>query len=90
MIQTASLSQQIEQALKAEILAGNYEPGQRIGIEELSENWGVSITPVRDAVKQLEKSGLVEVISRRGVYVSQVDWRTFRNVSPWTSGSHPY
>ena len=43
MIQTASLSQQIEETLKAEILAGNFEPGQRITIEELSENWGVSI-----------------------------------------------
>ena len=80
MIQTASLSEQIEQALKSEILAGNFEPGQRIAVEELSENWGVSITPVRDAVKQLEKVGLVKVMSRRGVYVTTVDWRTFEDV----------
>lgn len=80
MIQTASLSEQIEQELKSEILAGNFEPGQRIAIEELSENWGVSITPVRDAVKQLEKVGLVKIVSRRGVYVSTVDWRTFENI----------
>ncbi|RME63935.1 MAG: GntR family transcriptional regulator [Caldilineae bacterium] len=79
-IQTASLSQQIEEALKSEILAGRYKPGERIPLEELADKWGVSITPVRDAVKRLEKIGFVTVVPRRGVYASTVDWRTFENV----------
>ncbi|GAB4564213.1 MAG: GntR family transcriptional regulator [Anaerolineae bacterium] len=80
MIQTASLSQQIEEALKAEILSGRFKPGERIPLEELAEQWGVSITPVRDAVKRLEKAGLVNVLPRRGVYTAVVDWNTFENV----------
>jgi DNA-binding GntR family transcriptional regulator len=80
MIRTESLSEQIERELHDEILCGHFAPGQRLPIEELSERWGVSTTPVRDAVKRLETAGLLEVIPRRGVYVATIDQKTFKHV----------
>lgn len=79
-IETASLSEQVENALKEEILAGTYLPGQRISPEDLCVKWGVSITPVRDAIKRLEAKGLLKVVPRRGVYVTTVDKRLFKNI----------
>ncbi|GIV80321.1 GntR family transcriptional regulator [Litorilinea aerophila] len=80
IVETTSLSEQIEDALKAEILAGRYRPGQRISPDELRDRWGVSITPVRDAIRRLESIGLVKVLPRRGVYVATIDKKSFKNI----------
>ncbi len=80
MLQTASLSEQIEEALRQEILSGRLAPGQRIDISKLCAAWDVSSTPIRDAVRRLEMRGLVEVSPRRGVFVSTFDSKTFKNV----------
>jgi DNA-binding GntR family transcriptional regulator len=80
MIQTASLSEQIQRELKADILSGELLPGQRLGIEDLARRWNVSTSPVRDAINRLEAAGLVRVAPRRGVYVSTLDQRTFKHV----------
>ena len=80
MIDTTSLSRQVENTLRDEILAGKLTPGQRIGIDELAARWGVSSTPVRDAVKRLEQAGFIEISPRRGVNVAQLDHRTFKQV----------
>lgn len=80
MINTASLSQQVEDTLRDEILSGKLAPGQRIAIDELAARWGVSSTPVRDAVKRLEQAGFVEISPRRGINVAQLDCRTFKHV----------
>lgn len=80
MIDTTPLGEQIEQALKQEILTGALVPGQRIAIEEFAEKWGTSSTPVRDAVKRLESKGFLKVAPRRGIYVTQLDWQTFKEI----------
>jgi DNA-binding GntR family transcriptional regulator len=80
MIDTTSLSRQVENTLRDEILAGKLRPGQRIGIDELAARWGVSSTPVRDAVKRLEQAGFIEISPRRGVNIAQLDCRTFKHV----------
>jgi DNA-binding GntR family transcriptional regulator len=80
MIDTTSLSRQVENTLRDEILSGKLTPGQRIGIDELAARWGVSSTPVRDAVKRLEQAGFIEISPRRGVNIAQLDCRTFKHV----------
>jgi DNA-binding GntR family transcriptional regulator len=80
MIDTTSLSRQVENTLRDEILAGKLRPGQRIGIDELAARWGVSSTPVRDAVKRLEQAGFIEINPRRGINIAQLDCRTFKHV----------
>jgi DNA-binding GntR family transcriptional regulator len=80
MFNTVSLSEQVQKALKKEILSGPLEPGQRIDLRAYAKLWNVSPTPLRDAVKQLETQGLVEVSPRRGVFVSKVDRQELKNI----------
>ncbi|RRR98393.1 GntR family transcriptional regulator [Glycomyces terrestris] len=46
-------------ALRADLMAGKYEPGKRLGEERLAGNYGVSRTPVREALSRLSADGLV-------------------------------
>ena len=76
----SSLSEQAENALRAQILAGQLEPGQRIDLNVYRRAWSISITPLRDAVRSLESAGLVEVAPRRGVFVAQLDRNALREI----------
>lgn len=58
--------------LKMRILRGDIEPGTRLMEVKLSEEMGVSRTPIREAIRQLEKEGLVSIEPRRGAYASEV------------------
>lgn len=51
-------------------LSGNrYSPGDKISVEELSRELGVSRTPLWGAINRLEAEGIVEVVPRLGVYL---------------------
>ena len=80
MFEKSSLGEQVAEALKNEILSGRLAPKQRIDIGRYASDWNVSSTPMRDAVKQLEAAGLVEVSPRRGVYVSEIDRQELREI----------
>jgi DNA-binding GntR family transcriptional regulator len=69
-----------EGALKREILSGNLLPGQRVDMNEYATQWGISNTPIRDALARLEQVGFVKVYPRRGVYVSRIDQKTFKDI----------
>jgi len=60
----------IAAALRARILRGELGGGSRLDIDEIAAAHGVSRTPVRDALKQLETEGLVRVFPYRGVEVT--------------------
>jgi DNA-binding GntR family transcriptional regulator len=53
------------------ILAGRHEPGERLGEAELAELTETSRTPIREALRQLEMEGLVEVLPHRGARVAE-------------------
>ena len=55
------------------IMRGELEPGERLFEDRLAEQLGVSRNPVREAIRALEGTGLVEVLPRRGAYVSKID-----------------
>lgn len=59
---------------------GALEPGQRVSIEFLADMFGISRTPVREAVQRLELEGLVEVIPRIGVRVRSITLDESRDV----------
>jgi DNA-binding GntR family transcriptional regulator len=80
MVIVSSLSEQIEEAIKDEIVSGRLAAGQRLSIDELAARWGVSSMPVRDAVKRLETVGFVDVAPRRGVFVSAFGRERFKNI----------
>ena len=59
-------------ALREAIHSGKLLPGERLMEIPLSEQLGVSRTPVREAIRKLELEGLVHVIPRRGAVVAEI------------------
>lgn len=62
----------VYEQLKMQILTGKITPGTRMMEVDLADNMGVSRTPVREAIRKLEKEGLVVIEPRRGAYVSDI------------------
>ena len=54
------------------VLEGELKPGSRLPLRELAEHIGLSIQPIRDAIKMLERDGLVETESHHGATVTQI------------------
>ena len=59
--------------LRTAIIGGEFPPGVRLRTEALSERFGTSRTPVREALVLLEGDGLVEIEPRRGAVVRSFD-----------------
>ncbi len=59
--------------LRSHILTGELPPGQRLNLDEIAQQSGVSRMPVRDALKQLEAEGLVNIYPQRGIEVSALN-----------------
>lgn len=55
--------------LQKDILTGKLKPGEKLTEQNLCKTYGVSRTPVREALRQLETDGLVENILNRGAFV---------------------
>jgi DNA-binding GntR family transcriptional regulator len=62
-------AQQIAEVLRSSIIAGRYEPGERLIEATLSTELGTSRGPVREALRQLENEGLVMSFPYRGAVV---------------------
>jgi DNA-binding GntR family transcriptional regulator len=60
----------LREALEDDIVAGRLRPGQRLDEVSLAERFGVSRTPIREALIQLSASGLVDIRPRRGAHVT--------------------
>lgn len=70
VIRTSRLYEQIVQQIEDSILKGHLKPGDQLPAErELAQQFGVSRTAVREAVKALREKGLVEAYSGRGTFV---------------------
>ncbi|MBB2893911.1 GntR family transcriptional regulator [Flexivirga oryzae] len=57
------------------VLGGSYEPGMALSEVRLAEHFDVSRTPIREALKQLQVEGLVEIRPKVGTFVRQVSRR---------------
>ena len=66
------LREVVYEELKMQILKGSIIPGTRMMEVELAEEMGVSRTPIREAIRKLEKEGLVTIEPRRGAYASMI------------------
>ncbi|BEP27747.1 GntR family transcriptional regulator [Helicovermis profundi] len=58
--------------LREAILSGELKPGERLMEITLAEQLGVSRTPVREAIRKLQKEKFVEMIPRKGAYVANL------------------
>jgi DNA-binding GntR family transcriptional regulator len=66
-----STGQRIESALLDDIAAGLVQPGERLDETKLAERFGVSRTPVREALSRLTAQGVLVTGERRGVRVAE-------------------
>lgn len=62
------------------ILEGEIEPGTRLLLRDVADRLGLSIQPIRDAIKMLERDGLVDTESHRGAVVTQISGETITEV----------
>ena len=76
-IETSLLTTQVYDVLRGKIIGRKYLPGEKLDIIKLADEFGVSRSPVKDAINQLVHEGLIEIIPRKGTYVTQVNFTDF-------------
>jgi len=74
-----SLKEQVYDYLREQLRRGEILPGASINLDETSRKLGVSRTPLRDALLQLESEGFVTIYPRRGVIVNGLSLQDVRN-----------
>lgn len=70
----------VARRLEDEIIFGRLEPLTRLTEEEVALRYGVSRSPVREALRLLERDGLVNRAARRGIWVAPLSLRDFDEV----------
>ncbi|MEV8593082.1 GntR family transcriptional regulator [Streptomyces sp. NPDC052012] len=75
VVQRASVRGQVLAALRTALVSGELRPGEVYSAPVLAERFGVSATPVREAMQQLTLEGAVEVVPNRGFRVVERDRR---------------
>ena len=66
------LGEQVSQILIDAILEGSLKQGDQLIEVDLQKHFNVSCSPLREAFRELEKKGLVEIIPRKGAFVRTV------------------
>jgi DNA-binding GntR family transcriptional regulator len=84
---------QMYNALRDLILKNSYIPNSVLQIDRLAEEFGVSATPVREALVRLEADGLVSLIPNKGALVTDIqevdirnNWEMRRLLEPYAAG----
>jgi DNA-binding GntR family transcriptional regulator len=75
-----SLSATVLDGLRQSIVEGDLALGQPLSERQLAESFGVSKTPVREALAQLRLEGLVRIVPQRGVFVFTLSAREVMNM----------
>jgi len=77
---SSSLRSKVFTQIQSDILDGKYSPGDSLVETKLSEELGVSRTPVREAMRQLELEGLVQSIPNKGTLVKGVSPQDIKDI----------
>ena len=88
-----SIRDQIYEAIQQSIVNNSYKPGEELQIDRLAEEFGVSTTPIREALIRLESSGLVQLIPNKGARVTAFQeedirdtWEVRKLLEPYAAG----
>lgn len=79
-----SLHDELLHRLRSMIIDGQFDPGDKIPEKQLCEQFDVSRTPLREALKVLAAEGLVELTPNRGAMVSVLTYEDFQDCRPIT------
>jgi GntR family transcriptional regulator, rspAB operon transcriptional repressor len=75
-----SIKHLIYKDLRRSIIMGHRQPGSRLIVKDISQNYKTSITPVRDALQMLGQDGLVTIKPRSGYYVASLSLKELRDL----------
>ncbi len=81
-IAPTALYQEVAERLRQRIFAHELTPGTWIDEQKLAELYGISRTPLREALKVLASEGLVELKPRRGCYVTEISRQDLDDIFP--------
>jgi len=70
-IEHSELGEKVYSLIRQQILLRRFQAGEKLDIYRLADQLGVSRTPVKDAVNRLALEGLVEIVPRRGTFVTK-------------------
>lgn len=79
-ISRATITEQLEDALRVDIQVGILRPGQRIRSNEIAERYGVSATPLREALQRLAGESLIALDPRLGATVAPMSERDVQDI----------
>jgi DNA-binding GntR family transcriptional regulator len=68
-LEGATRTERLADEIAASVLSGEFRPGLRLDEKTLAERYAVSRTPVREALRQLASTGLIDIKPRRGATV---------------------
>ena len=80
VLRTETLRSQAIQAIRAAIIVGELAPGEVHSARELAAAWGISATPVREALLELARERLVEPVQNRGFRIVEVSEDDLREI----------
>lgn len=75
-----TISEQIADEIGTAILEGRFKAGDRIGEQEIASLYSVSRGPVREAIRVLERRGLVEFFPRRGAFAIELSLNVIADI----------
>ncbi len=75
-----SLRGRVFHRIRDDILNGKYQEHEELKEVAIGEEMGVSRTPVREALRQLELEGLVQIIPNRGAFVTGIQAKDVRDI----------
>jgi DNA-binding GntR family transcriptional regulator len=79
-ITRTKLGEEVARYLRDAVVAGIYRPGERIAIEELAGQLGVSTMPVREALVAMASEGFLDALPHRGFRVARIVRADFEDV----------
>ena len=72
--------ERIHRELRRDIIMGHLGPGERLSVNDLAARYGISITPIRDALQMLGQEGLVTIRPRSGYFVTSITLKQLRDL----------
>jgi len=79
ILNTKSLKEQVYEYLRDQMRQHKLQPGSAINMDSTSKKLGISKTPLRDALIQLEMEGFVTIMPRKGIYVNGLTLEDIRD-----------
>ena len=80
MIEKTSFRDQVRKLITKKMREGNIQPQQTISLASLGRELDVSVTPIREALTQLQTIGIVEAIPNKGFYIPELSSEEAKNL----------